>query len=34
MYPTIDSNGFTVFYIEHGTAKYAKGNDPFETFAF
>lgn len=34
MYPTIDSNGFTVFYIEHGTAKYAKGNDPFASFAF
>lgn len=34
LYPTAESNGFTVFYIEHGTAKVAKGYDPFETFVF
>lgn len=34
LYPTVDADGFTVFYIEHGTAKFAKGYDPFESFQF
>ncbi|MCR1954579.1 pyridoxamine 5'-phosphate oxidase family protein [Clostridioides mangenotii] len=34
VYPTHDSNGFTVFCLEHGRVSYAKGFVPFTTFEF
>ncbi len=34
VYPTIESNGFTVFCLEHGRVAYAKGFVPFNTFEF
>lgn len=34
IYPTAQSNGFTVFCLEHGKVSYAKGFDPFTTFEF
>lgn len=33
-YKSVDDNGFTAFYIEHGEVKYAKGFAPFESFEF
>ncbi|WP_455537792.1 pyridoxamine 5'-phosphate oxidase family protein [Terrisporobacter sp.] len=34
IYPTPESNGFTVFCLEHGKVSYAKGFAPFTTFEF
>ena len=34
LYPTHESNGFTVFCLEHGKVSYAKGFAPFESFEF
>jgi uncharacterized pyridoxamine 5'-phosphate oxidase family protein len=34
VYPTRESNGFTVFCLEHGRVSYAKGFVPFETFEY
>ena len=34
MYPTIDSNGYTVFCLEHGRVAYAKGFGQFESLEF
>lgn len=34
VYPTTESNGFTVFCLEHGRVSYAKGFVPFDTFDF
>jgi len=34
IYPTAESNGFTVFCLEHGKVSYAKGFVPFQTFEF
>lgn len=34
VYPTPESNGFTVFYLEHGEVKYAKNSMFYESFTF
>lgn len=34
LYPKIDSNGFSVFYFEHGTVKIAQGFAPFDSLVF
>lgn len=33
-YPTPDTDGFCVFYLEHGEVKYSKNFMPFETYIF
>lgn len=34
LYPTVDSNGFTAMYFDHGIVKYAKDGGKFESFTF
>lgn len=34
VYPTPDSNGFTVFYLEQGEVKYSKNFMAFDSFTF
>ncbi len=34
VYPTVESNGLTLFCLERGTVSYVKGYAPAETFSF
>lgn len=34
VYPTPETNGFTVFYLEHGEVKYSKNSMVYESFIF
>ncbi len=34
VYPTPETNGFTVFYLEHGEVKYSKNSMVYESFTF
>lgn len=34
VYPTPETNGFTVFYLEHGEVKYSKNSMVYENFIF